>query len=345
MRRLTVNLGTRAAAFFITVLLCLNSETDRMVRVDTEIPIVYGNLPDSLVQMGEAPEQVRVRAEFNRKFWQTRPEPLAARLDLTRARRGTQRFPITPEMVRVPPNRKVRVVEILDPRRIPLVFEPKIEKRVPVFPHFEGTPEEGFVLHGQPEVEPVEVVLSGPESVVRVVEEVLAAMVSLNGVLEDVRVVRPIDLSQLAQVSAEPSEVEVFFDIERIEDRILQKRPIRTAPRYRIRVEPDSLDLVVRGPAAVLSTIRESRTRLYVDVSALPIGEHAYITEVVEGNLVHFFPSQPTVDLVPADTLAGGGHDETLPTPELEGEVQNLPDLVVLVDTSPKVIIITRRER
>ncbi len=344
MRRLTANLGTRAAALFITVLLCLNAETDRMVRVDTEIPIVYGSLPDSLVQMGEAPEQVRVRAVFNRKFWQTRPEPLSVRLDLSRARRGTQRFPLTPEMVRVPPNRKVRIVEILDPRRIPLVFEPKVKRRVPVLPHFDGVPEEGFVLHGEPEVEPAEVVLIGPESVVSAVEKIWAAMVSLNGVREDVRISQPIDLSPLAQVSAEPSEVEVYFDIERIEDRILQKRPIRTAPRYRIRVEPDSLDLVVRGPAAVLSTIRESRTRLYVDVSALPVGEHVYIAEVVEGNLVHFFPSRPTVDLVPADTLAGG-MEETLSSPEMEGEVQNLPDLVVLVETSPKVITITRRER
>ena len=109
----------------------------------------------------------------------------------------------------------------------------------------------------------------------------------------------------------------------------------------RIEVEPDSLDVVVRGPAAVLTEIRESRTRLYLDVSMLPEGDHPYITEVVEGNLIHFFPRQPTVDLAPADSAGEG----PLPSPELEGEVQNLPELVELVGSSPKVITIRRRGR
>ena len=54
MSRLTGNLGIRAAAFVIALLLCFKAETDRMVEVDCDVPITYKNLPDSLIQMGEA---------------------------------------------------------------------------------------------------------------------------------------------------------------------------------------------------------------------------------------------------------------------------------------------------
>ncbi|MFH1278438.1 MAG: CdaR family protein [Candidatus Eisenbacteria bacterium] len=339
MKRVSVNVGVRAVAFVIALLVCFNAETERMVDVETDVPIQYINLPDSLVRMGTAPAEVRVRATFNRKFWQTAPTYLSVTLDLSRAKPGLQRFAVTPDLILVPPNRKARVVEIVEPRRIPLEFEPRIRRRVAVAPGFDGFPADGFVLYGEPQVEPPEVVLAGPESVVESIEEVVSVTVDLTGAREDVAIDRMVDLTGHDQVTSEPPEVQVLFDIERIEDRILQKRPIRTAPSYRIEVEPDSLDVVVRGPAAVLAEIRESRTRLYLDVSLLPVGEHPYITEVVEGNLIHFFPRQPTVDLASPGSKGGGA----LPSPELEGEVQNLPDLVVLVDSSPKVFTIRRK--
>lgn len=341
MKGVIGNIGVRAAAFLIALLICFNAETERMVEVETDVPIHYLNLPDSLVRMGAPPGEVRVRAVFNRKFWQTAPTYLTASIDLARAKAGLQRYPVTPDMIRVPPNRKARVLEVLEPRRIPIEFEPRVRRRVSVVPGLDGAPMEGFVLYGEPRVEPPEVVLVGPESVVESIEEITSVRVDLTGAREDVAIDRLVDLTGFEQVTSEPPEVQVLFDIERIEDRILQKRPIRTAPSYRIEVEPDSLDVVVRGPAAVLAEIRESRTRLYLDVSMLPEGEHPYVTEVVEGNLIHFFPRQPTVDLDPAGRRGEG----RLASPELEGEIQNLPDLVVLVDSSPKIFTIRRRGR
>lgn len=343
MKRVFGNWGIGAAAFLIAFLICFNAETERMVEVETDVPLQYTNLPDSLVRMGDAPEDVRVRAVFNRKFWQTTPNYLEASLDLARAKQGTQRFAVTPDLVQVRPNRKARVTEVIEPRRINLTFESRVRRRVSVVPVFEGDPADGFVLYGQPGAEPPEVSLVGPESVVDEIPEVYSVSVILTGAKEDLAVERPVDLTGYEQVTSEPADVQLLFDIERIEDRILQKRPIRTAPHFRIEVEPDSLDLVVRGPSAALAEIAESRIRLYLDVSSLPEGEHPYITEVVEGNLIHFFPRQPTVDL----PGPGGkqGSEESVASPELEGEVQNLPDLVVLVDSSPKVITIRRKGR
>ncbi len=341
MRKITRNFGIKVVAFLITGVLVLNAETDRMVEVECDVPVSYVNLPDSLVRMGTAAEKVRVRAIFNRKFWQSRPEYLVANVDMSDARRGTQRFSITPEMVRVPPDRKARVLEVLDPRRVPLTFEKKVRRRVPVLPLFDGVPQEGCVVYGEPQVEPDRVVLIGPESVLEAIEEVYATPVPLTGATEDVRRLQRVDLSAYDQVQSDPLEVEVFFDVERIEDRILQKRPFRTAPTYRIDVEPDSLDLVVRGPTADLEQIRESRVRLYVDVSSLPEGKHTFLAEVTEENGVRLFPRQVPAGPAVADTLADKEREEPV-APEMLGSVQNLPELVVLVGVSPNLFTISR---
>ena len=347
MIRVTRNPGIKMIALFITALLCLNAETERMVEVETDVPVSYVNLPDSLVRMGPAPEKIRVKTIFNRRFWQTRPDYLVAEIDLSRARRGTQRFAVTPNTVRIPPDREARVVDVLDPFRIPLTFERKLRARVPVAPALDREPAEGVVVYGAPTAEPERVMLIAPESILEGIEQVATLPVDLGGAAEDLRVSAEVDVTPWEQVRSDPAQVEVVVDLERIEDRILLKRPIRTAPRYRISTEPDSLDLVVRGPSAALERIREQLVRIYLDLSGVPDGTHVYLSELAEGSGVRFYPRHERTGMDEGDTLAVP--PEEVPagseSPELFGEVQNLPDLVVLVDFSPKILTVRRGER
>lgn len=345
MIRVSRNLGIKIAAFFITGLFCLNAETDRMVEVDCTIPIHYVNLPDSLVRMGSAPDKIQVRSIFNRKFWQTKPHNLYAEVDLSRARRGTHRFSITPNMVKVSSNRKTRVVDIVDSFRIPLTFERKIHRRVDVFSTHEGNLADGYVIYGRPETDPERVMLSGPESILESITEVSTVPAKLDGVMEDLTTAQAVDLSAYTQVRSDPPQVLVRFDIERIEDRILQRRPIRTAPRYRITVEPDSIDLVIRGPAAALADVHEDRVRLFVDLSDLPVGDHSYRSELLEGNRIRFLTAETPPVAADTDSITEAESEdaEVDLSPELVGEVQNLADGIVLVDFSPRNFRYNRR--
>lgn len=338
MRHVTGNLGILAAAFLVTIFVCFNAETERVVEVACEVPVSYVNVPDSLVLVGSPPEKLEVRAVFNRKFWQTEPDYLSAEVDLSHMRRGTQRVSATAEAVRVPPNRKARVLEVLAPDPILLTFEPKMSKRVPVVPLAEGAPAEGYALFGVPTAEPARAVLTGPEGTIAGIDAVRTVPVSLSGATEDVRRFQPIDLRGHALVAGEPSEVEVLFDIERVEERSLRRRPIRITERDRVDAEPEAIDLVVRGPAAAIGMIQEIRVRLLLDASSLPYGEHRFVGEVSPGNRIHLF--QPTVDMP-----GRGGAGEGAAPPELMGQIQNLPESVVLVDFSPKHFTMRRRGR
>lgn len=331
MSRFGKNPGIKGIAFLITIMLCLNAETDRMVEVECRVPMEFVGVPDSLVRMGEAPEEASVKVIFNRKFWQLRPGNLLASIDLSTARRGTHRFAVLPQDVALPHDRKARVVEIVKPKRVALTFEKKERKRIKVFPQFDGVPAENYVVFGEPKVEPDRVVLIGARSVVENMEAVHTDPVSLSGVTDDVRVNQAIDLSGMADVSTDPMVVEVFFDIEPIENRVLSGCPIRTSPRYGVQLEPDSLELTVRGPAAMLTEIPESRIRLSLNVVSLPPGEYSYLAEVTAGNRIRYFPTAKAEE----DSTA-------VPLPDLEGSVQNLPDRVVLVDFAPKVFRIVR---
>ncbi len=331
MRGWGKNLGIKGVAFVITFFLCLNAETDRMVEVACTLPVTYVNLPDSLVRMDGAPVEAQVRVIFNRKFWQVAPGNLIATIDLGDAVEGIHAFALTPQDVSIPHDRKARVVEVVEPRRIPIRFEKKIRKRVKVFPMDDGVPAEQFVLFGNPRVEPEWVDLIGAESFLSEIDAVYTEQVSLAGLTDDLTSTITIDQTQLEGIVIEPARVEVFFNIEKIEDRILKLRPIRTSPRYGSAVQPDSLDLVVRGPAAMLSEIPESRVRLSLNVSSLQSGDHIYLAEVDEGNRVRYTPRPPN-----------DGEEGEPVLPVLEGSIQNLPDQVVLIDFSPKIFHIVR---
>ncbi len=331
MTRFGKNLGIKGIAFLITIMLCFNAETDRMVEVECKVPMEFVNVPDSLVRMGEAPEEASVKVIFNRKFWQLRPGNLLASIDLSTARRGTSRFAVLPQDVALPHDRKARVVEIMKPKRVALTFEKKVRKRVKVFPQIDGVPAENYVVFGEPQVEPDRVVLIGAGSVVEDVGAIHTLPIDLSGVTDNVRLSQAIDLTDLPGIATEPQVVEIFLDVEPIENRVLSGCSIRTSPRYGVRLEPDSLELIVRGPAAMLAEIPETRIRLSLNLAPLSNGEYSYLAEVAEGNRIRYFPTTPVEE-----------DSASVPLPDLEGSVQNLPDRVVLVDFNPKVFRIVR---
>ncbi len=331
MKALSKNAGVKGVALAITFLLCLNAETDRMVEVDCAVPLQYVNLPDSLVQMGEPISEAQVRVIFNRKFWQLQPGNLVALIDLAAAGRGTHRFTISPEDIAIPHDRKARVVDIIEPKRIALTFEPRIRADIKVLPVAQGAPGDGFVVFQEPRVEPERVTVIGARSIVERIEALGTLPIDLTGLREDRSEIVRVDLTEWEGVITDPIEVEVFYDLEKIEDRTLAKRSIRMSPRSGTRVIPDSLDLVVRGPGARLDEIPESRIRLSLNVEPInSAGEFSYLAEVMEGNRIRFYRQ------------LSDGTTEEVALPDLEGAVQNLPDQVVVVDFSPKVFRIVR---
>jgi hypothetical protein len=328
VKRLFGNVGILAGAFLITLVICFRAETERMVEVDCEVPVRYANLPDSLILVGEPPGRLYVRALFNRRFWQTKPDYLTAEVDLSRIKRGSQAVTTTPELVQIPPDRKARIIEVLAPDRLPLTLEAKKRKRVPVVPVPEGAPAEGYALFGAPQSDPARVVVTGAQSALDSISEARTAPVSISGATDDVKSSVAVSLPGHPSVRFDPATVEVRFDVERVEDRVLQRRPVRFAPRERIDFAPESIDLVVRGPSAAVGLIQEARTRLAIDLSALPPGQHDVVAVVSEGNRVRFEADAGDADRAPR---------------ALVGEVQNLPDSVLLVDISPKRFTIRRR--
>jgi hypothetical protein len=339
MKRLFRNIGTWLGALLITVFICLNAETERMVEVTCSVPVHYVNLPDSLVLVGGAVDMLEVRAVFSRRFWQTRPDYLTAEIDLSDARRGTERIATPPEIIQVPPNRKARPIEVIAPERILLTFEPKVRRRVPVSAATEGTPSDGYALVGAPKADPSRVFLTGPQGTLDGIREARTAPLSIAGATEDVRGPRPIDLLLYDWVKSDPVEVQVVADIERIEDRVLHRRPVRIAPRDGLRIQPATIDLVVRGPSSAIALLQEERTRIHLDASVLAPGDHTFNVEVAEGNRLHFFT--PTVPL--GTDGAPGGRE--IDHAELFGEVQNLPDELLLVDAAPKSFTLHRGGR
>lgn len=108
---------------------------------------------------------------------QLNPSTVSVQVDLPRGEEGTVTVNLSDDDILAPPGLEVVSIE---PNLIRVQMEREVTQRVPVIAQLVGQPAEGARVE-EPEVFPNQVLVSGPESMVRDLESLTTRPVSLNG--------------------------------------------------------------------------------------------------------------------------------------------------------------------
>jgi YbbR domain-containing protein len=269
------HLGLKALALGLAVLLWMVVAGEEVVERGLRVPLELQQFPPGLELLTEPPSVVDVRVRGSSgALARLTPSDIVAALDLRSARAGRRVFQLTSEEMRVPFG--VEVVQIT-PATITLTFEKSATRQVAVLPSHEGDPAPGFVV-GRMTVNPSQVEVIGPESVVNEVAEALTAPVSIAGaratVVDEVSVgfenpALRLKTPRLAKVSVEivpgPGE-----------------RPLRNVPvhltnlseKLTAEARPSTVNMVLRGTREALSGMSAADVSAYVDLAGLGPGEY-----------------------------------------------------------------------
>lgn len=228
----------------------------------------------------------------------------------------TMQVSLRPDMVSYDRGLSVRATDVR-PSTVELRFERRVTREIEVEPVIEASAAPGYVIVGDPIIDPPTVTVRGVESVVDTVALIRTERLSLRNVTrsETYRLVLqlPVDPSRLI---VEPRSIRVTIEADSLMERTLQV-PLRVTGRVadQVRLAQNVVPVRLRGPARAVralsagvltATVRvdavpETPVTLTVQVG-LPEGSDADVVQAVRV-LVSPLPPEPEVpDTTPADS-------------------------------------------
>lgn len=283
------NLSLAALALALSFSLWLyvtDAENPQEVRTfNSAIPIRFVNVPNDLAVANASEATVRIRIEApSSDLDGLEQDDFEATVDLGGLARGTQNV-----AVEVSPSSGSIDIADVTPARIDVTLEDSRSKEVPVRVTLIGSPQTGFAA-ASTEVDPSNATVTGAESLVQLVDHVVAEvnLTALNVDITDERVpLQPRDArgGQISRVTVNPITASLAVEIEQrdfsLEFAVTPSISGEPAPGFN--VESISIDprvVVITGPLEVLQSIDAVRGVTTSEISIADARED--VTRTVE---------------------------------------------------------------
>jgi YbbR domain-containing protein len=280
---LTENLALKAVSLALAVGLWFVIAGDTTSEIGLGVPLELRNFPAQLELTGDPVNSVEVRLRASPGIIHgLGPGDVSAQIDLTGTGEGERIVHMTADSIRVPFG--VTVVKI-SPAILTLKFERTMQKTVPIRPRLAGTPGEGFEA-AEPTSQPAEIQIAGPRSRVEQVESAFTEPVSVEGARTAIVADRNIGLQDpLLRLLGNP-RVRVTVPIREVQEtRTLDGLAISVRGGDAI-VYPQTVRIVVEGPASAVRRLSATDLKPYVDATNLEAaGSLPVAIEILPGHV------------------------------------------------------------
>lgn len=162
-------------------------------------------------------------------------------------------------------------VAIIDPPTIHLEWQDVVARRIPIQASITGTPADGYIVKGEPNVEPAHIEASGPENLIEVVQFARAAAFDVTGLTEGVyrrRIAIDAPPNRLEYRGPQSATVTVTI-ARRVSEVKFAKRVVEVVGLAVARVTPKEVDVTVTGPPEVVRALRPEQIVPQADVTQL----------------------------------------------------------------------------
>ena len=174
---LTKNLWLKLASLILATALWLFIILSGRTEITMDIPVVYKGLKQQLDLM-DSPKKVSVIIEGQGSLLRNiRRGEIRAVIDLSEAKSGRSFYTLTKDNYELP---KALLLTNIDPETISETIESELKKRVPIKPVIVGRPEKGFAIY-EIKVEPENILMEGPKSLVMEIYSVKTEPIDING--------------------------------------------------------------------------------------------------------------------------------------------------------------------
>ena len=266
MRFLSDNLALKLVSLVLAGLLWFVIAGETTSEMGVSVPLELQNFPKDLELTGDAVDSVEVRLRASPGIMHALgPGEISAQIDLSGSGEGERIIHLTADAVRVPFG--VKVVKI-GPSLITLNFERTLQKVVPIRPRLVGRPAPGFEVAAVTS-EPPQVRIAGPKSRVEELESAFTEPVSVDGAQLTVTEERNIGLEDpLLRIQGSP-RVSVTARVRELREKRVFEAVALAVRNGNAALSPDSVRVVIAGPASVVRRLTLEDVKAYVDARGL----------------------------------------------------------------------------
>ena len=208
-------------------------------------------------------------------------------IDLRDGRRESVVF--DESMFTLPPETKVTII---DPSSIELDWEDVATRQIPIQAAITGQPADGYVVKGEPEVEPKAITVSGPISAIEVLQFARLQAFDVSGLSEGAHRRRlGIDAPPVRVRYLGPQAASVSVTVaRRVSEVRFENRPVEVVGMPGGIATPRTVDVVVAGPPEIVRALRPEQIVPVADltkVEGLDLTKHGSSTIKVTLSLSH----------------------------------------------------------
>lgn len=270
--RLTDNLGLKVLSLLMGVTLWYAVAREQGAEFAFSIPLELREVPEGLEVVEESVQQVDVRLRGPSEILRgLTPQDVSVGIDLSDAGAGERIAYLTPDDVEVPFGARVMRVT---PASVQIVLDHTLERTVNVIPRVSGSPAEGFELAGI-ELSPKTIVVVGPASQIRNLDQVTTEPVSAEGLRQPFSRTVRLELDPLIRLERDTS-VDLTLDVREVRmRREVRGVAVTTRPeQVNATFEPETVRVVVEGPKSLVEQLRAEELEAEVRLDGLEPGNH-----------------------------------------------------------------------
>lgn len=256
----TTDIQIKLGSAFLAILLWFFVVTDIEYFFDLEIPLRVDGLSEDRALNNELPELVtaKFRGKGHTLLWANMTMPLSETglvLDLTKSKNTeiyylNEYFRDHPEKLILPRDYKLELLHVVNPESIWVSLERMAEKELNVNVQTTIEPALGYMLVGDVKVQPTQVKVRGPASLLQNLNSISVPPFQVSGVDADVSVSLPIALEPAQLYNLDTSAITLTADIQSIGSVEFMNIPIRleNVPKnVEISVIPQMIGLEAEG--------------------------------------------------------------------------------------------------
>jgi YbbR domain-containing protein len=266
------NLGLKALAltFALGLFAFLQGQTDEQQRT-IPVPIVMRLPPESAERelMTPIPASIHVTlrgpARAIDRLIQTGVVPIE--IDLREGHRESISF--EPKNFSFPPETSITII---DPPSIDLEWEDVVTRQIPIQAAITGQPADGYIVRGEPDVDPTQLTVRGPVSVIEVMQFARLAAFDVSGLSEGVHRRRiAIDAPPVRARYIGPSAANVTVTVaRRVSEAKFENRPVEVVGVPGAGTVPRTVDVTVTGAPEIVRALRPEQIVARADLSKAP---------------------------------------------------------------------------
>jgi len=268
---LTNNLGTKLISLLIAFVIWVYVLESQQVEVAVQVPVQY--LTDSnMAVTSNRVTELDVLVAVPKAFLRLINQQSVVQVNLTGYKVGTLSYRFFPENLTLPPGTRVLSIK---PEQVKLNLEEVKKVSIPVRLELAGTPPPNFKI-GKAWVEPPSVLVSGAESKIREIKEVLSRPVNVTGAEADIDTELELDLERFGLTLMSPPP---HAKIEIIPNGILSRYRLKNIEVHvsangNYRLNDRTVTVFVKATQEDLRTLSKKKVFVEIDVRGLTKGNY-----------------------------------------------------------------------